>query len=425
MNRALFGAFAALLFFYSNVAVPANAIFKDGNNSDNIADLQSDVEYLNKRIDHLAQKVNTVPSRPNLFNPSITAFGNFITCLGQAGYPDSAHGLCESPFTFREAELDIRAVVDPYADAVLILAFEPTHSHGHDHDHGDEHAGEDSFKAEIEEAYVTFKKLPFFNSTPLGLLLKAGRFRTPFGRFNQIHLHDLPQLTPVSSLHAFLGPHGLIRNGFSAQFLIPTAGDNNSMSLTLQILNGGGLAFNPIAQSNWPAGLAHLSWFWDLEKGHDLEVGLSAYLEHRPGNMSRPVQLYGVDANYKWRPFLFGDKHSFLFGGELYGAPKEVKTDTVYKTVFALGGFAFAQYQFDQWTYFGLRYDYRNLDNNKEGRGHGVGAYLTYYTTEFLRLRIGYEVIGEKYFSKPSSNLLFEINFVFGSHPVEPYWVNR
>lgn len=425
MNRSLFGAFAALLLFYSNVAVTANAIFKDENNSDNLADVQSDVESLNLRIDHLEQKVNTVPSRPNLFNPSITAFGNFITCFGQAGYPKNTYGLCESPFTFREAELDIRASVDPYADAVLILAFEPAHSHGHDHDHEDEHAEEDLFQVEIEEAYVTFKKLPFFNSTPFGLQLKAGRFRTPFGRFNQIHLHDLPHLTPASSLQAFLGPHGMIRNGFSAQFLIHTAGDNNSMSLTLQILNGGGLAFNPIAHSKWPAGLAHLSWFWDLEKGHDLEVGLSAYLEHKPGKVILPVQLYGVNANYKWRPFLFGDKHSFLFGGELYGAPKEMKTSAGDKTVLALGAFAFAQYQLDQWTYFGLRYDYRNLENDKEGNGHGVGAYLTYYTTEFMRLRVGYEITGERYFSNQSSNLLFEINFVFGSHPVEPYWVNR
>jgi hypothetical protein len=424
MNRFLFGAFAVLLVFCSNVAVTANAIFANENNSNNLADLQEDMESLNSRIDHLERKVNTVPSRPNFFNPSITAFGNFITCFGQAGYPHGAHGLCESPFSFREAELDIRAVVDPYADAVLILAFEPAHFHAHDHDHV--HTDEDAFQVEIEEAYITFKKIPFFNSAPLGLQLKAGRFRTPFGRFNQIHLHDLPQLTPASSLQAFLGSHGLMRNGFSAQLLIPTPGDRNSMSLTLQILDGGGLAFNLIDQTNWPAGLAHLSWFWDLEKGHDLELGLSAYLEHKPTGSNWPIQLYGVDANYKWRPFLFGDKHSFLFGGEIYGAPKEINTNEGGgKTVFAFGGFGFAQYQLNQWTYLGLRYDYRNLANNKEGNGHGVGAYLTYYTTEFLRLRVGYEVMGEKDFSKPSNNLLFEINFVFGSHPVEPYWVNR
>ncbi len=420
MNRALFGAFAALLLFYSNVAVTANAIFREENNLNNLKDVQGDLESLQARMDHLEQKVNTVPSSSNLFNPGITAFGNFLNCFGQGGYPKNAHGLCDSPFVFREAELDIRAVVDPYADAVLILAFEPAHDHGHDH-HGHEHAGEDSFQAEIEEAYITFKKLPVFNSTPFGLQLKAGRFRTPFGRFNQIHLHDLPHLTPVAPLQAFLGPHGMIRNGFSAQMPIPTPGDNNSMSLTLQILNGGGLPFDLIEDAHWPAGLAHLSWFWDLEKGHDLEVGLSAYLEHRPGNWSRPVQVYGADVNYKWRPFLFGDKHSFLFGGELYAAPKEMNS----KTMLALGGFGFAQYQLNQWTYLGVRYDYRNLENSKEGRGHGIGAYLTYYTTEFLRLRAGYEISGGQNFSKPTNNFLVELNFVFGSHPVEPYWVNR
>jgi len=132
-----------------------------------------------------------------------------------------------------------------------------------------------------------------------------------------------------------------------------------------------------------------------------------------------PLQVYGLDANYKWKPFLQGDKHSFLLGGEFYLAPKEMSDK---KIAYGLGGFGFAQYQFNQWLYLGVRYDYRHAFNDV---GHAAGAFLTYYTTEFLRFRLGYEVVADIGFSNPKNNVMLEVNFVFGSHPVEPYWVNR
>ena len=57
-----------------------------------------------------------------------------------------------------------------------------------------------------------------------------------------------------------------------------------------------------------------------------------------------------------------------------------------------------------------------------------IGAYVSFYTTEFLRFRIGYE-----HRERPSTNggdgdldtFFFQLTFVFGSHPVEPFWFNR
>ncbi|MDA0712590.1 MAG: hypothetical protein O2897_01195 [bacterium] len=453
MNKVLFKVFTALLFLLCNLAVAVNTVL-DGKESLN--DVKENVGLLERRLDELETKSNLKIDRPNLFNPGITAFGNFVACAGQ-GYPEAANGLCDQPFMLRELELDLRASVDPWADAVFILAFEPAHQHshatepepkhkhdhdhsyGHDHDHDHDHAhtheqehSDDhkhdeagnhgaSFQVEIEEAYITLKKWPLLDSSPLGIQLKIGRFRVPFGRANQIHLHDLPQSTMPLSMQAFLGEHGLIRNGISGSALIPTPGENNSMSLTLQILSSAGLPFSEANISKLPAGLAHWSWFWDLASNHDLEVGASAYVEPVKDAIF-PRQVYGLDASYKWRPFVHGDKKSILVGGEFYAAPKE--DDHTKKVNWGFGGFAFAQYQFNEQVYLGLRYDYRDAFTDKE-RGQSAGIFLTYYTTEFLRFRLGYEAIYTVATKEIKNNALLEVNFIFGSHPVEPYWVNR
>lgn len=350
-------------------------------------------ETLEERVEKLEDKVNAPQLRSNLFNPGLTVFGNFLGCVGPG---------CKTPFTLREIELDLRASIDPWADGVAIIAFEPEHGH-----------------VEIEEGYVVIKKLPILDDAPWGLSLKIGHYLAPFGRFNQIHLHDLPQITAPASVSAFLGGHGLARDGLSAEFFIPTPGDNNSLRLNLNLINGGGLPFNkPFSKELrpvYPAGLVHTAWFWDLAPEHDLEVGLSAYLENNPLANTQLIQLYGTDLNYKWRPYRQGEKRSFLLGGELFVA-NGIQCKNNY---WPLGGFVWTQYQINQWLYPGVRYSYYQGVKH-DNPNHSVGAFLTYYTTEFLRLRAGYE-----WDNHHQSQVLLELNFVMGSHPVEPYWVNR
>lgn len=343
------------------------------------------LQSLEERVENLEDKVNAPQIRANLFNPGITAFGNFLGCVG-----------CKKPFILREIELDLRASIDPWADGVVIIAFESEHEHVH-----------------IEEGYVVIKKLPILDDAPWGLTLKIGHYLQPFGRFNQIHLHDLPQITEPAPVKVFLGGHNLARNGISAEFFIPTPGETNSLRLNLNLINGGGLPFNEVENAKYPAGLAHLTWFWDLAAEHDLEAGLSAYLEHNPDKS--PVQLYGTDINYKWRPYKQGEKQSLLIGGELF-VGNGVKRLGGY---WPLGGFVWTHYQINQWLYPGLRYSYYQ-GVKQDNPNHAVGAFLTYYMTEFLRLRAGYE-----WDNYNQNKFLLEINFVMGSHPVEPYWVNR
>jgi hypothetical protein len=51
---------------------------------------------------------------------------------------------------------------------------------------------------------------------------------------------------------------------------------------------------------------------------------------------------------------------------------------------------------------------------------------VSYYFSEFLRARLNYEHRWSDIASENSRNsLLMELTWIFGSHPPEPFWVNR
>ena len=92
----------------------------------------------------------------------------------------------------------------------------------------------------------------------------------------------------------------------------------------------------------------------------------------------------------------------------------------------SLGWFAYTQYQASYWTYLGLRYDWIQEPTDVNLVTKAISGYATYYTTEFLRFRLGIE---HRMSDLPTQNNLttamFDLNLVFGSHPTEPYWVNH
>lgn len=273
--------------------------------ADALDDLRAQIEELEQRLAEALQKTAaSQPQSANVFNPRLTAFGNFLGRFDNQEVALEEGVRIDDRFNLREVEVDLRAAIDPWADGFLIVAVESEVPN--------------EFATGIEEGYLVLKKLPLLNTAPLGLKLKAGRYRPEFGRFNKIHLHDLPQTSYPRTLQTFLGEEGFLQNGFSAQFFLPTPGAANTLEATIDLLNGGNI---PIAAENAGdrlAGLAHLKWFWDVAAGHDLELGASGYWGKAATADGWRGKLYGFDLTYKWRPKTHGEWHSFLIGGELY-----------------------------------------------------------------------------------------------------------
>jgi hypothetical protein len=315
---------------------------------------------------------------------------------------DPANARVDDQFLLREVEIDLRAAIDPWADGVVIATF------------GADEPGQ--YDAAIEEGYVLLKKLPGLDEAPAGLKLKAGRFRPSFGRFNTIHLHDLPQSTYPRALQNFLGPEGLVSDGFSGQFFLPSPGPDDTLDATVQVLDGGGVPVDPDSRPSNIAMLGHVKWFHDIAPGQDVEVGASAWVS------DSAHQLYGLDATYRWKPYVGGEWRSFLIGTEVFQAVLDDQGLADHPAGFDV----WSQYQLGQNTYVGARYDWLEDVNDASVRTQTLGAFLTYYTTEFLRVRLGLEhTVSDDDTLDGLTTASLELNFIYGSHPSEPYWVNR
>jgi hypothetical protein len=403
------------------------------------SELEAEVERLIRDADDEAASGAREPHLPrqtfraNLFNPRITVFADFVGRLdsgpvfsahdhGHGGdeheedheeeehddeeHEEDEHGheddgpRADDRFSLREVELDLRADIDPYAKGALILAFE------------EEGPGEYEFH--VEEGYLTLETLPW------NLRAKIGRFRTAFGVINRLHLHDLPQVDYPLPVRAYLGAHGDAQTGVHVSWLPPEV-LSFTPEITLEVLNGENSALLAGADAKDPAYIGRLQLFRDLGPGSFLQFGTSHLVGETNRHGNDLTWLAGVDALYKWRDPGQGENRSFVAQGELF----ILSRDTGEETIDSLGAYAFVQYQPLRSWFFGVRGDWAESPEDEDDEAWSLGAYASYYTTEFLRFRLGYEYLDSDDRDEALHSLFLQITWVFGSHPAEPYWFNK
>lgn len=362
-----------------------------------------------------------VQTSPGILNPAISVIGNFVSRTDDQDVFNEEGQAIDDKMNLREAELDMRVAVDPYADGVLIASFES------------EFPGE--FATGVEEGYVNIKKLPFLAQTPLGLKLKVGRFRPGFGRLNILHTHDLPTTFRPLTIEEFLGEEGFVSNGISGNFFIPTPWDpESSLDATIEILDGGDIAISPDPAAKISY-LGHLRWFRTFSDIHNVELGFSSYF-HPSGNGLHSANVNGLDFLYRWKPLRYGEWKSYLIGAEFMFAPDTnlppeepalAKVEGLSPSTGTPAGWTvFNQWQFDRRTYAGLRYDRTDALFDPDLKRSSITPYLSYYFSEFLRFRVNYEHRWSDLIEEDGRNsVFFELNWIFGAHPPEPFWVNK
>jgi hypothetical protein len=348
----------------------------------------------------------------NLLNPQITAFLD----MGGSLSTDSDNK-ARNRFNFREAEVDLRAAVTPRADGVLVIAI------------GEEI--EDPFgdvevntEFELEEGYLDVHTLPW------DLALRAGKFRSAFGRSNLLHTHDLPQVTRPLAVQAFLGPEGLSTVGASLGWFVPNPWDRY-LELTAQVVNADGGAESPILEgpgADNPAVLSHLKFFQDIGETGSVELGTS-FLYSQGSGARKDGYTLGADLTFMWRDPAKPDFRSLLIQGELFWSNSDFEAESNGDDNW--GFYAFGQYQFTQNWYAGVRGDYTDLLDfevmRRKNSAWGVSSYLSWYLSETLRLRLEYQHLDRDLVGGDGSEeaLLLGMTFYIGAHPPHPYWVNR
>jgi hypothetical protein len=401
-----------------------------------IKDLENQVEQLQVQMLKAAPEPEVPPQAapvsgtltqtiPGALNPAIAVVGNFVGRIDDQKVYGEDGTRIDNKMNLREAELDFRVPIDPYADGVLITAI------------GSDVPG--SYSIDIEEGYFNLKKLPFLDRPPLGLKFKIGRFRPNFNQFNILHTHDLPQTFRSLPTQEFLGEEGFNKNGLSTNFFLPTPWDrNSSLDATVEVLTGGDIAISPNLNGR-VSYLGHLRWFRTFKEAHNVNLGWSTYY-HASGNQVPSATLNGIDFAYRWKPLRQGEWKSYILGGELMFAPHSFpqaqEPEDVTRAINALGllpgpgkprGYSvFTQWQFDRRKYAGVRWDSTDTAFNAEYHRHSITPYFNYYLSEFLRFRINYEHRWSDFFTENGRNAVYmELNFVFGAHPPEPFWVNK
>jgi hypothetical protein len=313
----------------------------------------------------------------NAMNPGITAFGDLVGQIGVS--PDGV--MPGSTVYLRSLELQLRADVDPFAKADAVIAFEqeaPPLDGG----------PSEGFGAEPEEVYLDLVALPW------RLSARVGKFKAPFGIINRTHPHDLPW-TDVPEALSLVGDEGYNDTGGTLAWLLP-------LGRTAVTFTAGAFAGEPFDPDGERAALAGLGRVEVFTNAGNVDVGLGGSVLQDFGT-GDPVT--GADLTFRWRP---NQRNSVVVLAEGFRGKEG-----------DLGGYAALQVQPSRSIYLGFREDVLPAAEDTVDLKHSL--FLTYYTSEFLRVRVG----GGYAPASQQVDALAQLTFVWGSHPVEPWWVNR
>ncbi len=396
-------------------------------------------------------------SSPNAFNPMVSVI------LDGVFYADSEHGeaqeiIDEAPgfggghshghghghglqegFNLRETEITFSATVDPYFDAVAVVAIE----------------GADA--VELEEAYGVTRALPG------GWQVKFGRFLSDVGYINKQHPHDWDFVDRPLVNELLFGDHGIQENGVQLSWVAPTRtytrvglellqgetsgiagyeGSGRSQFVTIvPAVDDGDVQYCPGQDPGTPCRLrsrvdhefddvsgprlytGFLKWAPNMGFDHAMQFGLSGGVsrawqqieEHsstRVETWDGDAWFAGLDVVYKYDAGRSYGHGNLTLQGEYFYRERDVRyfnripeefgsddvevLDDVDQTHRQDGLYVQAVYGIAPRWKAGLRYDgigfrnraYDGADRVDAGTSHRYTANLTFLPTEFSRLRL-------------------------------------
>jgi hypothetical protein len=346
-------------------------------------------------------------------NPEISVSGDLYAAV-QTEDPDGDN------FIPREFEISFQSALDPFSRAKVFLAAEQEGAgievfaeEGEEHGHGD--------GIVVEESYVEYVNLPG------GFGIKAGRFFQQFGQLNRWHTHALPFQSRSLPHLVFIGEEPLAQDGASLRWLLPTSPGAGAYEITLEgtrsrneTLFGG---------SNGPSLLGHFNAFWQLSESTDLEIGISGIVgdfveEHDEDDagdeeeaLSFSNRLYGIETAFNWIPPGASRYRGFtLRAGAMLSAPE---APTGPDPDEALGLWALAEFKLDRQWILGGRYGWVENPNDTDETAWLVSPALTYWQSEFVRLRAEYDIVNSA--GDTSGIFTLRLTFAMGPHKHETY----
>jgi hypothetical protein len=348
---------------------------------------------------------------PASFNPNFAVIGDF------AGNVSSNHrNPALNRFDLREVELDLRAAVDPRADAVVILPIDRDVENPLFFDKSTPRDDTVNTGISIEEAYINLHDFGVPN-----LIVKLGRFHLHFGRWNMLHLHAWPTVDNAFAVQSFLGPESLADSGASFSYIIPPALIGGEyVEATAEIITGEGETGDPALNNGafvtTPGLNLHLLWNHDLTPDWNVEIGGSFLHGHHNDSARQYANVFGSDLTLMRRDPTGRFNNQLIQAEVIYGNVDNGPANPQH----SWGAFVLAQQQLNRDWYAGIRLDWTQHAVNEHQEVWGVSPYITWYWSEFLMFRLEYQHKGGDVLNADS--LFFQCDFVFGAHPPHPYW---
>lgn len=334
-------------------------------------------------------------------------------------------------FTIQNFEITGTGAIDPYfnGEAHIVLKID--------------HLGETTI--ELEEAFLTTTSLPF------GFQVKAGQMFESFGRINPTHPHTWQFVDAPVVATRFLGPDGLRSQGAEVSWLAPTpffllvtAGAFNANGGTeFSFINEEAPPYYVNAERRDVASLRDVQYVAraasNFDLGDTVSTTIGASWAHGPNSTggSADTNIYGADFYARWKPLQNDQGWPFVqFQAEWMGRSTEQArglddAGTYYKhdTFWDWGWYAQAVWGFTtHWT-AGVRFDNargelgaEQPDNPLHDNRYRCSAMLTYYPSEFSKIRLQYNYDHASHISSghdsrnDEHSVWLQIEFLLGKH---------
>ncbi len=370
----------------------------------------------------IAQESFTPPTRGALtFAPEISLDGLFAAATFSDPKPlqFGAHDPNKRGFILQNLELTLAGNIDPYfrGEAHLIFGLEDGES-----------------IIEVEEAFLTTLSLPH------GLQIRGGQFFTPFGRQNPLHPHtwDFSDQSIVNTL--MFGGDGLRNPGVQLSALLPlpfyleligsaqnAEGETATSFLFAPDEESAGrkIINRDIHSPRDLLSLGRIKTGFDLSETVSLVAGASALSGPNGTGTNSATRIQGVDLFVKWKPLQADRGFPFVTlqaeamqrryeageGGGTTPLPNEVfRSD---------GSYIQSLYGFKRRWVAGVRYEQANATHPLRpgtGERERVSSNLTFYPSEFSKIRFQYNHDRSDEREKPIQAIFVQYEFLIGAH---------
>jgi hypothetical protein len=331
-------------------------------------------------------------------------------------------------FNARNAEIALDGAVDPYFEgfANIVLKLD----------------NDNETEIELEEAFLQTTSLPY------GLQVKGGQFFDAFGRINATHPHTWEFADSPIVNGRFLGPDGLRGVGAQISWTVPVPWYSQVLFAVQNGRGGTGYSFRNPGEDGVFYGrttidrdmtalrdfvfVPRLENSFNLSETQTVLVGTSGAFGTNDTGADEHTQIYGADLLYKWKsaraeggfPFVKWQTEAMYRRFEAGRGLDD--TFPVSETFRDWGLYSQVLWGFKKGWVAGIRGDYLHMqesaftnDDTRQSRSR-VSANLTWYPTEFSKLRLKYnhDFLDANAFlsSRDVDSIFLQFEFILGAH---------